>query len=112
AFHCAMTPMVILSMDIRGDNTDVDLAVKMVDLWRRAAGLIQNGDYYALTPFSTSPDKWVARQFDAPETEEGLIQGIRLAACPQESTTVYPKGLSADATYVLENPERGETREM
>jgi len=90
----------------------VSMAQKMVGLWRRAAGLLLNGDYYALTPFSKSPEEWVVRQFAAPETAEGLIHGIRLAACAAETITNYPRALRPDRRYVLDNPETGETREI
>ena len=51
-------------------------------------------------------------QFDRPETGEGLLQGIRLAACAEERITVHPQALRPDADYVLDNPETGETREL
>ena len=51
-------------------------------------------------------------QFDRPETGEGLIQGIRHAACAEERITIYPRALYPDVDYVLENPETGGTSEM
>jgi UDP-N-acetylglucosamine 3-dehydrogenase len=83
----------------------------MIALWRRAAGLLLHGDYYPHTPSHRSPREWVAWQFDAPEAGCGLLQGIRLAECPQETLTLYPAGLCAEATYRLENAETGEARE-
>jgi hypothetical protein len=83
----------------------------MIAIWRRAAGLMLYGDYYPLTPFHRSPERWVVRQFDRPETGEGLIQGIRLPASPEETVTLHPQGLDADGRYRLENPETGETGE-
>ncbi len=64
-----------------------------------------HGDYYPLTPFSKSAEKWVVRQFDVPEGRHGFIQGIRLAECPQEAITVTPRGLSTGCLYVFENQE-------
>jgi len=84
----------------------------MVSLWRRAVSFLLNGDYYALTPFSKSPERWVAWQFDMPVKGEGLLQGIRLAACPDETLTIHPQRLAAEADYVLDNPETGENREL
>lgn len=110
SFHCAMAPMLFLTLDIRRDDYDFALGTRMTAIWRRASDLLLHGDYYSLTPFSSSADRSVARQFDSPETGEGLIQGIRLAACGEERITVFPKALDADARYVLENPETGETR--
>lgn len=111
SFHCAMAPMLFLTMDIRRDDYDVAQARKMVEIWRGASDLLLGGDYYALTPFSRDADRWVAWQFDRPETGQGLIQGIRHAACTEGSITVYPQALEPDWDYVLENPETGETIE-
>jgi hypothetical protein len=112
AFHCAMAPMVWFNMNPRGDATDVALARRMAAIWRRAAALVLQGDFYPLTPFSTSGERWVARQFDNPETGTGFIQGIRLAACDAESLTSTPRALRPDAVYLLDNPETGERREV
>ncbi len=112
AYHCAMAPMVFINMDIRATDNDIPLGLTMVDIWRRASNVLVHGDYYPLTPFSKSPDQWVVRQFDDPATSEGVIQAIRLAACPIDTITVYPKGLHPEMTYLLNNPESGETKEI
>ena len=82
----------------------------MIAIWRRASGLILYGDYYPHTPFHRSDREWVAWQFDSPETGCGFVQAIRLPASPQETITLYLKGVRADVRYVFENPETGETR--
>jgi alpha-galactosidase len=110
SFHCGMAPMLFATLDIRRDDYDFELARKMIALWRRAAGLMLHGDYYPLTPFHRSADKWVARQFDCPETGRGLIQGIRLPASPDATLTVHPKGIRSGVTYLFENGETGEKR--
>jgi len=112
AFHCGMAPMLTPALDIRKDDNDLVVARTMVSLWRRAVSFLLNGDYYALTPFSKSPERWVAWQFDMPVKGEGLLQGIRLAACPDETLTIHPQRLAAEADYVLDNPETGENREL
>ena len=82
----------------------------MIAIWRRAAGLLLHGDYYAHTPFHTGAGGWVAHQFDSPESGRGLVQAIRLPGSPREKLTVYPKGLQPEATYAFEEAETGETR--
>jgi len=109
SFHCALAPMLFLSLDIRRDDYDFPLAAKMVDIWRRASELLLRGDYYPHTPDHRDADRWVAWQFDRPEASCGLIQGIRLPACPDASLTLYPEALQPNATYAFENPETGET---
>jgi len=112
AYHCGMAPMISAHLDIRRDDYDYPLAVRLFDLWRRASDFFLHGDYYPFTPFNPSPAAWVAWQFDRPETKSGLIQGIRFPKAPDETLTVAMKGLCPDATYCFENPESGETKEI
>lgn len=112
AYHCAFAPMLASALDIRRDDCDLDLARRMIALWRRAAPLLLHGDYHPLTPFSRDPQRWVVRQFDWPERGAGLVQGFRLHDCAQESVTVRLQGVDAGSTYAFENPETGEGLEL
>ena len=112
SFHCGMAPMLFTTFDIRRDDYDFALAVKMIAIWRRATDLLLYGDYYPLTPYHRTPRQWVARQFDRPEEGRGLVQAIRLPAAPEETLAVFPQGLVPDAVYSFENPETGETRTL
>jgi alpha-galactosidase len=112
SFHCGMAPMMFATLDIRREDYDFTLAAKMIALWRRAAETMLHGDYYPLTPFSKSGDKWVIWQFDIPEAQHGLIQAIRLADCLDESITVIPQAISTGCTYHFENPETQQTFEI
>src|SRR5258708_38582962 len=87
------------------------MARKMIAIWRKAAGLRLQGGYYLLTPFHRSPERWVARQFDAPEAGHGLIQAIRPPDSPQERRTFFPKAIEPEAEYRLEDSETGEIRQ-
>lgn len=108
AFHCGMAPMLMLGMDIRRDDHDAAFINTMISIWRHAAEFMLYDDYYPLTPFSRQPNRWVAWQFDRPQTGEGFLQGIRLPDEPRERLTVYPKGFLPEAVYAFENPETGE----
>jgi len=112
SFHCGMAAMLFTTLDIRRDGYDYDLAGEMIAVWRRAADLLLYGDYYPHTPFHRSDREWVAWQFDCPETGQGLVQGIRFPASPQETLTVFPKGVCAEATYRFEEAETGEIRKV
>jgi alpha-galactosidase len=112
SYHCGMAPMLSTSLDVRRDDYDYALARKMIDIWRRASHLLLYGDYYPLTPFHRTAQKWVAWQFDCPERGCGLIQGIRLPESPQETATFHPKGICPDSTYSMENPETAEAKEI
>ncbi|HEY3285084.1 MAG TPA: alpha-galactosidase [Armatimonadota bacterium] len=112
AFHCAMAAMLFPSFDIRRDDYDTAVVRQMVGLWRQAAPILLDGDYYPLTPFSRDPFRWVAWQFDRPERGDGMLQGIRLAACQEQTLTVTLRGLEPGAEYLFENPETGEQRHL
>lgn len=112
AYYCGMAPMLFATLDIRRDDYDYALARKMIDIWRRASGLLLHGDYYAHTPFHRSAQAWVARQFDSPETGRGLVQAIRLPAAEEETLSIYLEGTRPDVVYRFENAETGESREI
>jgi alpha-galactosidase len=112
SYHCGMGPMLMPCIDIRREDYDFGLMKRMIGIWRRAAHLMLNGDYYPLTPIHRSPKRWVARQFDLPEEGRGFIQGIRLPSCPEETLAVRPRAILPEAVYLFENPETGEEREL
>ena len=110
SYHCGMAPMLASGLDIRRSDYDFAAARKMIDLWRQSADLLLFGDYYPHTPFHRSDREWVAWQFDDPETNRGLVQGIRLPASPDETLTIHLQAIRPDAAYTFENPETGETK--
>jgi alpha-galactosidase len=112
SYHCGLGPMLMPTIDIKRDDYDFDLMKRLIAIWRRAADLVVNGDYYPLTPIHRSAEQWVALQFDRPDENRGFIQGIRLPACPQEKLVVRPEAIRSDGSYVFENPESGERREL
>ena len=105
SFHCGMAAMLFTTIDIRREDYDFELGQEMIAVWRKAAGLLLQGDYYPLTPFSKSMERWVVWQFDQPETGRGLIQGFRHRDCLDERITVQPKGILPWRTFLFENPE-------
>jgi hypothetical protein len=72
----------------------------MIGIWRRASNLLLYGDYYPLTPFHRRTEKWVVRQFDRPQKDNGLVQGIRLPQSPEETATIHLKGMRPDSADV------------
>jgi alpha-galactosidase len=112
AYHCGLGPMLMPCLDINRDDYDFALMKRLLGLWRPAAELVLNGDYHPLTPIHRTPEKWVARQFDCPETGCGFIQGIRLPAAPEETIIVRPKGIRPDAMYCFTNAETDESRDI
>jgi alpha-galactosidase len=118
AFHCALAPMLTPSYDIKSPVDNLGTIHQMIGIWRRAAQLVVEGDYHPLTPAGRSDTGWVAAQFNRPPdlagrgAPDGFIQAIRLAHCDQPTLKVMLAGLRMDATYLLENPETGQQREV
>ncbi|MBT3275355.1 MAG: hypothetical protein HN368_19525 [Spirochaetales bacterium] len=112
SYHCAMAPMLFPALDIRRDDYDYALAKKMIGIWRRASNLVLYGDYYSLIPLHRNALKWVALQFDLPETGNGFVQGIRLPESPEETVTIHPVCISPDSVYLFENEETGEKKDI
>lgn len=109
AFHCALAPMLGVMVDIkRPEDYDFALVRKMVGVWRRAAELLQDSDYYPLTPPGRTGREWVGRQFCDYDERVGFIQVIRLSQSEESRIVVYPRRLSADAHYLMEEAESGQ----
>ena len=111
SFHCGMAAMMFVTLDIRRDDYDIPLGLRMIEIWRKAADILLWGDYYALTPAHRDAGKWVAWQFNRPEMGDGFIQGFRLPKSKEDILTVCLNGLDAGATYELKNPETGDCME-
>ena len=60
-------------------------------------------DFYPLTEYSTQSDRWMAWQFDAPESSQGMIQAFRRAANSNASMTFKLRGLDPKANYLVKN---------
>ena len=104
-----MAPMLALGVDIRRvEEYDLGLVQQMVSVWRRAADLILNGDYYALTP----PGGAAANGLDG-NSAAGTLAGAwsRPSAIPVALTRSGPSTRDASirsASYELVEAESGE----
>ena len=57
------------------------------------------GDYYPLTPWSMSPEHWMAYQFHLPQEDEGMLLAFRRDASPYTTLPVALRGIDPDRTY-------------
>lgn len=76
-------------------------------LFNRVAPVICSADFYALTPYHKSREKWTSWQFDIPEEDRGVIEVIRNNAAPDGTLTVKPH--LREGRYVFRNLWNGET---
>ena len=103
-----MSPEFTLGLDTRRTDLDYDLMRKLYSEWKEVSSCYF-GDYWPLSDYSLANNIWMAWQFDLPEEGRGFIQAFRRADCPDESFTLYLRGLDPDATYQLTDADSGET---
>jgi alpha-galactosidase len=67
------------------------------------------GDFYPLTPYSQSPDAWMAYQLDLPESGEGLLVVLKRPKSTQKSQRLRLFGLDRGASYDVTNLDSSES---
>lgn len=72
--------MITFCMDMRKKDYDYELMRKLIAIWSQVSDYYL-GDFYPLTPFSTSGDTWMAWQFDRPDLSAGMVHAFRRADC-------------------------------
>ncbi len=108
-YQAAMAPSLTCMVTPEDNDEIFNYAVKMNDIWRRAAKCMIEGDFYPLLPYSKEKDSYYSIQFHIEDENRGIIQGIRNLKCPDESKTVFPKCFDIEKQYIFENPEFNKT---
>ena len=90
SFHCGMAPMLFNTLDIRRDDYDFTVGARMIPIWRRAAPLLLNGDYYPLTPFSRGAERWEAAPVRSAGNDAGADPGHTPGCLPRRADHGVP----------------------
>lgn len=106
AFRSNMSPSIVLNLDARKTDLDWPRLRKLVEQWREI-GNDYTGNYYALTPYSVTPEAWAGWMFFRPAEGTGFVQMFRRAASPVESGTYRLCGLDRTATYEITDLDTG-----
>lgn len=93
-------PHFIACWDLRDRKLDYNFLRQTIADWRSYADNYL-GDYYPLTPYTTSSDAWLGWQFDQPEPGRGVVQAFRRANSVYESARFKLRGLEAGARYLV-----------
>jgi alpha-galactosidase len=112
SYHNCMAPAFTEMMPWDASEEDYALSREMLPIWRRAAEITLNADYYPLTECRKAREDFYAMYFYNPDEKKGFLQAIRNNACPEESFTAYMTALDHAVTYRLTNPETGEEKVM
>lgn len=86
--------------DVRSKHLDVNSIKELVDEWKQIAHLYLK-DYYPLTPYSIETTKWMAWQYNDPQTGEGVVQAFRREDCPDSSVQFKLRGIDENLQYRL-----------
>lgn len=78
----------------------LELAKGLVEEFKEAREFFY-GDYYPLSPYSTSDDTWIAYQFHREDLRGGVALIFRRQNCPQSDFVISFKGLNPSARYEL-----------
>jgi len=70
------------------------------------------GDFYALSPYSTATNVWMAWQYDRPDLGEGLVQAFRRMESPEDSAVFKLRGLDEQAPYRVLNLDVNKSQEF
>ena len=97
--------------DIQACEEAIPYLRKLIPIWRRFADLQLCGDFYPLTENHRDNTRWTAFQFHLSERDEGVFQVLRNNQSKDETLKVKPAEIHAEATYLFENPEAGESYE-
>ena len=64
---------------------------------------LYHGDFYPLTPYSVSPQAWIAWQFHRSDLGEGMVQAFRRSDSDVFDTVFTLHGLSPEVQYLVAN---------
>ena len=111
SFQNAMVPAVTYMTWFNAPEDQKARTRAAEKIWRRAARLTLDGDYYPLTECRKNTADWYVCQFDDSDNSRGFIQFIRNYASPDEEFTAKMK-IADGKTYIFENSNTGEKIEM
>ncbi|WP_185602118.1 hypothetical protein, partial [Paenibacillus sp. 598K] len=113
AYHVAMAPsLTSMILFDESDEERFELGKRMHAIWRRAARLMLEGDYYPLTETRKSERDYYAMQFHQPDTGEGFFQVVRNTQATEDRFVVCPAAIDPAQMYILEQSESGEQRRL
>jgi len=110
-FRSQICPAITACYDVRDKSLDYEGLRRLIAQWRAIADCYF-GDYYALTPYHTENDVWMAWQFDRPDLGRGMVQVFRRADSPYETARFRLRGLDPEARYRVSDLDAPGSTEM
>ena len=110
AYQNAMAPAMTDTTEYYHDEVQFAQGRVYHAVWRRAAAIMLDADYYPLTECRKDIRDWYALQFD--KDGDGLVQVIRNVAVESNSCTLFPFVYDEGKTYTFTEAISGEVRTL
>lgn len=105
AFYAAFAPAITDMLDHRSSGEYYELSRQMQSIWRKAAELMLQCDYYPLTECRGSREDFYAMVFYSPERGNGFLNVVSNNANTQIHFEAVLDMLEVEASYVLTEAE-------
>ena len=109
AFHCALSPSLTSMYTYDDSEESFEIGRKMDAIWREAAEIELNGDYFPITECRCDAHDWYAMQFDDGDNARGFVQAIRNTLAEDESFLLRFPCLHKGKTYTFTDRQSGES---
>ena len=110
AYQNAMVPSMTDMTEYYHDEVQFAQGRTYHAIWRRAATIMLDADYYPLTECRKDVRDWYALQFD--KDGAGLVQIIRNVAVESDTFTAFPFVMDESKTYTFTEAVSGEVRTL
>lgn len=81
-------------------------------IWKRAADIMVQCDFYPLSPISKAPEEFVVNQYYRPEEGRGYIQAVRQVKCTKECFCAELRDIDNEKIYVFDEMKTGQRIQM
>ncbi len=108
AYHNAMTPALTDMTEFYDDDELFAQGRAWHKIWRKAAHIMLDADYYPLTECRTDATGWCGLQFD--KDGAGYVQALRNVHAPEDAVTLSLYVHDTDKTYTFTEVLSGEVR--
>ena len=102
-FVAALSPFMCIQ-----DTEGTEDEILMGKIWKRAADLMVQCDYYPLSKTSKKPDQFCVNQYYRPEEGKGYIQAVRHTQCQQEVFRANLRDIEDEKTYIFDDMKTGQ----
>lgn len=107
SYQCAFAPAITDMIEWNADAERFKRANRILPVWRKAAKMMLEGDYYPLTKCRKSPEDFYAMEFYNPREKKGFFQVVANTHVKEDGFTAGVV-LDENEKYRLENGLTGE----